>query len=112
MPTLPNSSFGNSPPPQQPPQHHGHHPSTFTHPSSPGDGTRGWSPVPGSLCFCSPEVAENTPVCGQRWGTVAAQEVGAFGEEACSPPMGFAQGRQEPWLPPPSCWKAKFPASS
>lgn len=77
MQTLPNSSFGSAPhrsPPRHPQPFHPH----------PGDSTQGQSPVPGSLCFCSPDVAADTPVCGQHWGTVAAQEVGAFGEEARS----------------------------
>lgn len=41
-----------------------------------------------SLCFSSPDVAVDTHICGQRWGTAAAQEVA----EAHSLQTGFAQG--------------------
>lgn len=46
MQTLQSSSFGNAP---------------HSHPSSPLNATRGWSRVPGSLCFRSPDVATETP---------------------------------------------------
>lgn len=63
----------------------------------------------GSLRFCSPDVAVDTPVCGRCWGTVAAQEVGPLGEESRSLHTGFAQGQQEPWLPPPVLLESEIP---
>lgn len=71
---------------------------------------QGWTTVLSSLCCSSPDVATEPPICGQRWGMAAAQEVGAFREEARSLQMGVCFGSAGALAP--SRWKAEFPASS